>query len=333
MNDTAPLYGRITATLDSNLCAVLGPTRELRYATGADPGVDLPAHVRAASAIRRHGSRLVILQDDVSAIAVLDGHSPLAQPLLLPVGPDGVRVFDDVRGNKRSKLDLEACVVLPDGRLVALGSGSKPQREVIVILAQDGTTVELAPAREFYAMLQHHAAARDARLNIEGAVIQDGLLRLLQRGNGRASKPDVALWNAILDIEFAAFLGWLADRSQVPAPRRVLDIDLGQVAGVPYGFTDATVTRDGRLAFLACAEDSLDVGSDGPVLGCRFGWLSDTSDSTAVMTEVVEADGRPTRLKLEGIEARVDTPELFDVVADMDRPEEPASIAELRVTR
>ena len=44
-------------------------------------------------------------------------------------------MFDDVRGNKKLKLDLEACIVLPDGRLVAFGSGSSPQREKIVTVA------------------------------------------------------------------------------------------------------------------------------------------------------------------------------------------------------
>ena len=66
----------------------------------------------------------MILQDDVSALAVLDPGTGSTQPILLPAGPDGARVFDDARGNKKFKMDLEACVVLPDERLVAFGSGS-----------------------------------------------------------------------------------------------------------------------------------------------------------------------------------------------------------------
>jgi len=102
------------------------------------------------------------------------------------------------------------------------------------------------------------------------------------------------------------------------------------VAGVPFGFTDASVTDDGRMAILACAEDTDDVLIDGPVLGCRFGWL-DPDDHAAVMTTVVDSDGQPTRLKLEGIETRIDSGSVFDVVADMDRGDEPAQIAELTV--
>jgi hypothetical protein len=36
-------------------------------------------------------------------------------------------------------------------------------------------------------------------------------------------------------------------------------------------------------------------------------------------------------LKLEGIEARQGCAALFDVVADMDRPEEPATLLELHL--
>ena len=38
-------------------------------------------------------------------------------------------------------------------------------------------------------------------------------------------------------------------------------------------------------------------------MGCRFGWLV-PDDQTAVMAPVIEVEGRPTHLKLEGIEVR-----------------------------
>jgi hypothetical protein len=108
----------------------------------------------------------------------------------------------------------------------------------------------------------------------------------------------------------------------------MIAVDLGEAQGVPYGFTDATLCDDGSLAFLACAEDSADVRSDGPVLGCRFGWLD--ADG-ARLADVIEPDGRPTTLKLEGIEARPGVATIFDVVADMDRPDEPALLLELHL--
>jgi hypothetical protein len=284
--------------------------------------------VRAASSIRRQGHRLVILQDDVSALAVLDPSTGSTHPILLPAGPDGARVFDDVRGNKKFKMDLEACVVLPDGRLVAFGSGSSPQREKIVtIAAGKGAMAQQLSGSDLYASLRIHAAACGTRLNIEGAVVHGDWLRLLQRGNGKRGGES---WNAILDISLNKFVGWLDSRNPLPPVRRIFEVHLGDVAGVAFGFTDAAVTDDGRVAFLACAEDTSDALSDGPVLGCRFGWL-DADDQAVVMTDVVDSDGEPTRLKLEGIEVRAGGASVFDVVADMDRGDEPARIAELVV--
>lgn len=318
----------LRATLSPSLSATLGKPRPLYYQHGAYPLEDLPSHVRAASSVRRHGGRLVILQDDVNALAVLDPASGRVQSLLLPSGPDGARVFDDVRGTKRFKLDLEASIVLPDGKLVAFGSGSSEHRQKIVTLeAHKGALAQLLRGEEFYRTLRKHADDRGARLNVEGAVVQGRMLRLLQRGSGRrGSKP----WNAILDLPLDHFMAWLDGRGSCPPVVRVAEVILGDLGGIPFGFTDGAVTADGRLAFLACVEDTEDPLHDGPALGCRFGWI-DADDGAAVMAPVVESDGQPTRLKLEGIEARVDDAQVFDVVADMDDGDRPAEIAELTI--
>jgi hypothetical protein len=324
----SPELNTLQVTLSTRLTATLGAPRPLRYDHGAYPNEDLPGHVRAASSVRRHGHRLVIAQDDVSALASLDPATGITQPILLPMGPSGARVFDDVRGNKKLKLDLEASIVLPDGRFIALGSGSSPHREKIVtVAAGEGALAQQLTATPLYSTLRAQAQARGARLNIEGAVVQGAWLRLLQRGNGqRGFVP----WNALLDVPLRQFVGWLDGRNAFPAVGRVLEMQLGDVDGVPFGFTDAAVTADGRMAFLACAEDTADALDDGPIMGCRFGWLA-ADDRAAVMTPVVDAMGKPTHLKLEGIEARAGSNSEFDVVADMDRGDEPAQIAELVV--
>jgi hypothetical protein len=132
-----PEFKTLAARLSTSLSATLGAPRPLRYDRDAGPASALPAHVRAASAIRRQGTRLVILQDDVSALVLLDPVTGSTRPVLLPAGEGGARVFDDGLGNKKFKLDLEASVVLPDGRLLALGSGSSRRREQIATLADE----------------------------------------------------------------------------------------------------------------------------------------------------------------------------------------------------
>ena len=132
---------RLVAANTPSVRAVLHAERALLYTAGVDARDGVPAHVRAASAIRRRGSRLIVVQDDVNALAVLDAAGGVV-PLLLPTGSGGQRLFEDRKGNKHLKMDLEACVVLPDGRLVAFGSGSSPQREQLVIVGP-GSSVQV----------------------------------------------------------------------------------------------------------------------------------------------------------------------------------------------
>jgi hypothetical protein len=70
-----------------------------------------------------------------AAVAIRRGHlvarfdaRGVVRPVLLPPHASGRRVFDDTLGNKLEKLDLEACVMLPDARFVAFGSGSTTGR-------------------------------------------------------------------------------------------------------------------------------------------------------------------------------------------------------------
>lgn len=299
--------------------------RALRYATNPGAESGLASHVRAASAIRRLGSRLIVVQDDVNALAVADASTGF-KPLLLPPGADGHRTFDDTIGNKHLKMDLEAAVVLPDGRVLAFGSGSAETRDNVVVV-EAGAVVRVRRARGLYARLRRLCEAVGSELNIEGSVIQGRRLRLFQRGNG-ARVTGRGSGSLIFDVDLDSFLRWLAGRGPVPGVVDTLEVDLGSIEGVPFGFTDAAVTHDGRIAFIACAEESVDVRSDGPVLGCRFGWLDDAS---AQVADVIEPDGRATLLKLEGIEPRPGSSTVFDVVADMDRPDQPSWLAELRV--
>jgi hypothetical protein len=313
----------LSARFDAQGAARLDELVPLRYSPPVDAG--LPTHVRAASALRRFEGRLTIVQDDVNALAVSDG-SDVVRAVLLPAHESGRRAFDDTLGNKHEKLDLEACVTLPDGRLVAFGSGSTPKREQLVVWRGGSTLPTVVAASVFYRDVRAAVTSGAGRLNIEGAVVRGSRLVLLHRGNdardaGRASA------NAIAEVALGELTSWL-DRGGAATPRVVCvtTVELGDVGSVPFGFTDAVALDDERIVVLACAEDSACAISDGAVLGCRVGMLDDQG---LRMVDVYDATGERTLLKVEGIERRTGSASEFDVVVDVDRPSTPAQLGRL----
>ncbi|RPI58687.1 MAG: hypothetical protein EHM50_10285 [Lysobacterales bacterium] len=308
----------LVARYDAQGAATLAELEPLEYELAGVGG--LPAHVRAASALRRFGGRLVIVQDDVNAFAVRDARGAV-RPVLLPSHASGRRVFDDTLGNKADKLDLEACVTLPDGRLVAFGSGSTPMREQLVVWSgQEPPSV--IEARALYSELRAAMTESDTRLNIEGAVVSGARLRLFHRGNDVRGTGS----NAIADVARDEFVAWLAGSAASPCVTSVTTVDLGDLHGVPFGFTDAVALDDEHVVVLACAEDSACAISDGAVLGCRVGVHFGNG---LRMVDICDASGERTLLKLEGIERRVGSSTEFDVVVDVDRPTAPAQLGRL----
>lgn len=326
--------------------ALLTELVPLRYDRPPPQAADVAPHVRAASAVRRLGGKLWIVQDDVNAVAIYDDGS--VTPVLLPPGPGQQRSFGEQRGNKRHKLDLEASVMLPDGRLLGFGSGSTSARERLVLVdTVRATAAQVAPtqhiedanpgavrvrdASDLYRMLRECREFSGSELNIEGVVIVGEVLRFVQRGNGAVvdgCKPV----NATADVPFTAFLAWLDGGAPLPALERVRAYDLGVIEGVPWTFTDATVvSRAGALdvvVFVGAAEASPDTYHDGEVVGSCVGIFD---GERALVWPVLDEQGGLAKIKLEGIEHRPDSRWSFDVVADMDDPEQPAVLGRLEL--
>lgn len=287
--------------------------RPLRYDAGADPALDRPPHVRAASALLRLDDALVVVQDDAHWFAVL--HEGGVEAVPLPRGPGGLRLFGDDRGNKRHKLDLEAALTLP-GRIVALGSGSTPARERAVVLPWPSGRPEVVPLPDLYAALR--AAFPGAELNIEGAFPVDGVVRLLQRGNG------IGAVNATVDVALDWFEAALAGHRSAP-DLRIRRWDLGHLLGAPLTFTDGIADAHGWW-FLAAAEDSPDATRDGPVTGSVLGRVRD-----GVVCAPLEDERGPIVVKAEGL-ALGDRPDEILIVNDADDPELPSELLTVRVS-
>ena len=232
-------------------------------------------HLSAASGLVRSGKSFFVVADDELHLGVFDdtlsaGTPPPPGSLLRLL--DGELPKDPVQ-RKKGKPDLETLALLPPlpgcvgGALLALGSGSKPNREtgVLVALGGPGKTngrmakVDLKP---LYAPLRK----RFADLNIEGAWVSSGELLLLHRGNRSDTR------NACIRYDWNLVAPWLAGlQPQPPSAKSVQVLHLGNLDGVPFSLTDGAGLPDGEWMFSAVAEDTSDNFNDGVCVGSAIG--------------------------------------------------------------
>lgn len=320
----------IRSRQDGRLSARVARRWPLWYDAPPDPSLDRPGHVRAGSALVRVGARLVIVQDDANFLALVDPDTRAVRALTLPEGPGGRRQFDQGRGNKLDKLDLESAVALGDQGLLAFGSGSAPGRDRILRVTDlhgAAPRVELLSAGPLYARLAAEPRFAGSELNIEGAVRLGDTLRLFNRGNG-APRGGLRPVNASLDLSWPALLRWLNDPgASPPEPEGVMCYELDRLSGVDLTLTDATICPSGVL-YLAAAEDSPDAVYDGPVRGVAVGVLGERGGRWAPL---LGEDGLPCCDKAEGVCLDPDDPRRGAVVFDLDDPDRPTELAEIRL--
>lgn len=281
-----------------------------------------PTHVSAASGLVAVGPWLYVVADDTLHLAVFPresdapGRSVRLFPGELPLEP---------RARKAAKPDLEALCLLapftgcPQGALLAVPSGSTAtrQRGALLPLAPDGTLLGEVHEVDFtglYAQLSRELGS----LNVEGAAVSSGRLRLLQRGNGAQGT------DALVDLDHERLLRALETSRELgpEVVRTVRRWELGQVGGVRLTFTDASPLPDGRIVFTAAAEDTRDAYSDGPIAGSAVGVLA--PDGSPLFMDAVDA-----KVKLEGVSAHLERGRIhLLLVADADDPAEPAPLLE-----
>jgi hypothetical protein len=269
----------VEAKRDPALGARIVASRELRYDEGANESLDRPAHVRAASDLAWVGERLVVLQDDANFLGLYDPASGRVGAVTLPAGEDGRRQFDELRGTKALKLDLEGCTVVPgpDGPLLlAFGSGSSDRRELVMLVDRwegENPRVRVRNAHELYDHLHGRTDFAGSELNLEGVVFVDGVVRLLQRGNG-APQGDLTPVDATGDLDWDALGPYLLGESDAPPElTNVVQYRLGDLHGHGLTFTSGVAGPAG-IVYAASAEDSPDAVHDGPVVGSVLGVLA-----------------------------------------------------------
>jgi hypothetical protein len=307
------------AARDPRLTARVIARRPLVYAGGADGALDRPAHVRSASGLARWQGRLAVVSDDANFVGLVDPADGRCHPITLPVGAGGRRQFDDGRGNKAGKLDLESLFV-DDDRLIALGSdsGLAVRRQAIVV-DDDGARAIAIP--RLYAALRRPELGR-GQLNLEGATGLADDVALGNRG-GDVGDDGAATRDAIAYLPRAALRALLADPAAAPLPPvRWQPIALGELAGVALRLTELEAIG-GRIFYTATAEATTSAYHDGPVAGSAVGVID---GEVARWVAVVDEAGAPLAAKLEGLVA--DGDHLLASV-DADDPGAPSALLTL----
>jgi hypothetical protein len=287
--------------------------RELTLASGTRP------YLAAASGLVRVEEWLYVIADDEVSLGIFpaNGSAPGRRLPLLDYGtPEGAALPKPIKPDLEVLTHLPVAAFPPHGALLALGSCSTAARcrGVLVPLTEKGTPgtphiVDLAPL-----------CARLARdlpaLNLEGAAVLGGVLRLLHRGNGRSGG------NASIDLDLQGLLAHFA----APAAfgdrvvQRVLPHDLGSREGIHLTFTDASPLPGGRLVFSAVAEDAPDAYADGPCVGAAIGILD-------AECRVLSLEPLLPTFKVEGVHATVEAGHIsLLLVADGDDPLQPAPL-------
>ncbi len=288
---------------------------------------DRPSYLAAASGLVRHLDHCFVVADDELHLGIFTASDlqPLEPLRLLPGN-----LPDNPEKRKKAKADFEVLALLPPtdetphGALLAMGSGSRATRNqaLMIPLADTGLPRRKHSLVIDFSDLYATLAREFGVVNIEGAVVQGDDFLLLQRGNKGQ------LTNAIVCLNYAELLRELW-RGEVGASalRDTEKYSLGELAGVPLGFSDATCLPDGRLLALAVAEDTDDAYADGVTMGsclCMFDHVNHSNRLQRVTPIEVPA-------KTEGIAVWSAAEKTLAFVTDADDVAVPACLYTARV--
>lgn len=146
--------------------------------------------------------------------------------------------------------------------LYILGSGSRPERNLLIEYDLLTGTITTTNLHETYKLLKAELLIDDQNFNIEGAIFTGEEWFLFNRGNGLNSK------NGIFKI---------ADRKLVNAKKVSFHpIALPNIKHIKASFTDA-ILHNGDIYFIAAAEDTTSTFNDGEILGSFIGSINSKS--------------------------------------------------------
>jgi hypothetical protein len=286
-----------------------------------------PHYVYAASGLAQVGNRLYIVADDELHLAVFDQQDSKPGKWIRLLQGNLPIDYDE---RKKAKPDLESITHIPPyehaphGALLVVPSMSRKTRinGMLLALDQDQQPTEQVIPIDF-SELRPKLTELVQELNIEGIVISTATVKLFHRGSKDKSK------SAVFELDAAQFLNDLHD-SHTISPKRILkttEYELGIIEDVPLQFTDAVRLPEGRILFLATAENSTNAYDDGVTHGSAAGIL----DSAGKIKQITLFEGKE---KLEGVSAKLKGSKInLLLVSDTDNQTKPANLfsAELEI--
>ena len=210
---------------------------------------------------------------------------------------------------KADKPDFEALAIdSGNNGLFIFGSGSQSQeRDTLVQIQfnQDQLQVRSISLHRQYQALQNHPVIRREGLNIEGAVIKDEFLYLLNRGG-----------NLLLRYNLDKFL-----RAEDEQPESY-EFQLPSIQGIEAGFSGATlVPGEDLVIFTASVENTANWIEDGAVLGSFVGILDLRQPGEYIRPACVllTEDQKPAKVKVESVAIHtIRSSGLFDLLLVTD---------------
>lgn len=215
---------------------------------------------------------------------------------------------------KKEKHDFEALTHY-ENRFYILGSGSTENRnKMVTINPTDKSVLHTTDLGNLYKVMQRLGKINPEDFNIEGVIYNGERWYLLNRGNVCSNK------NSIFTIEgknLANAFSMLSNEYQLP-----------EIKGVRASFTDAQLV-DGKIYFLATAENTTSTYDDGEVLGSLIGCI----DSKTMKIEFTQKISDTH--KFEGLTLFENSAEniTFLLCEDKDTDELKSTIYQLTLTK
>lgn len=300
-----------------------------RLGVDADEHPRGQAHLSAASGLVCSSGRVYVVADDEHHLGIFSSLDAAGELHRIVPGdlPEGIKA------RKKRKPDLECLLRWPgpvrdngtgksSGKasgLLALGSGSRPNRERgwWIALRADGRPAGAAAAIDFRPLYQPLRAELGV-VNIEGAVLVGDEVLLLNRGvNGRG--------NATVRYRRKDLQRLIDGADAAISPIHIEHHDLGALAGVPLGFTDAAALPDGGWLYSAVAEVTDNSVDDGACAGSVIGRI-DAAGRCIWQRPLADV------IKVEGVDVHVSGADLtICLVTDADDPKQASGLYTARI--